>query len=184
MRAVSNSSPLIALEKIHKLELLRDLFSTVTVPPAVALETAPTVKLPSWIEVYPLTSMVDSRTVRSTFGPGESEAISLSLELRPDRVILLRRASQTPCAEFGLERNRHTGTLTQCEAARPNTWTSTADGRAHGHRILYCARAVRSSSGSRWRKILNNKLETQLCGGRYLQKLHHQDLQRIRPMLG
>ncbi len=32
--------------------------------------------------------MVDSRTVRATFGPGESEAISLSLELRPDRVIL------------------------------------------------------------------------------------------------
>lgn len=102
MRAVSNSSPLIALEKIHQMELLRDLFSTVTVPPAVALEIAPTVELPSWIQVYPLRSMVDSRTVRSSFGPGESEAISLSLELRPDRVILDDEPARRLAQKLGL----------------------------------------------------------------------------------
>lgn len=88
MRAVSNSSPLIALQKIRRLEILRDLFSTVIVPRAVALETAPTVKLPSWVEVYSFELTLDSRTVRPSLGSGESEAISLSLELRPDRVIL------------------------------------------------------------------------------------------------
>ena len=102
MQAVSNSSPLIALEKIHKLELLRDLFSTVIVPPAVAIETAPTVELPSWIVVKPLISMIDPRTVRSSFGPGESEAISLSLELQPDRVILDDEPARRLAQELGL----------------------------------------------------------------------------------
>jgi len=102
LRAVSNSSPLIALEKIHKLELLRDLFSTITVPQAVALETAPTVKLPSWIEVYPSPLTVDSRTVQPSFGRGESEAISLSLELHPDRVILDDEPARRLAQKLGL----------------------------------------------------------------------------------
>ena len=54
----------------------------------MASETAPTVKLPPWIKVDRLRWRPDSRTVRPSLGPGESEAISLSLELRPGRVIL------------------------------------------------------------------------------------------------
>jgi len=33
------------------MDLLRELFSAVVVPPAVVRETAPTVKLPGWITV-------------------------------------------------------------------------------------------------------------------------------------
>ena len=88
MLAVSNSSPLIALEKIGRLDLLRELFSLVVVPPAVAIETTPTVKLPTWIHVRQLGLGLNPKTIRPSLGPGESEAISLSLELRPGRLIL------------------------------------------------------------------------------------------------
>jgi hypothetical protein len=64
LRAVSNSSPLIALEKIGKLDLLRELFSAVIIPPAVATEIAPTVTLPSWIKVDRLRWRLDPRTIR------------------------------------------------------------------------------------------------------------------------
>lgn len=44
--AVSNSSPLIALTQIGQLDLLRQLYASVLVPPAVAREVARTVTLP------------------------------------------------------------------------------------------------------------------------------------------
>lgn len=108
MRAVSNSSPLIALEKIGKLDLLQKLFSAVIIPPAVASETAPTVTLPPWIKVDRLRWHPDPRTIRPSLGPGESEAISLSLELRPGRVILDDEPARRLALSLGLQ---VTGTL-------------------------------------------------------------------------
>ena len=108
MRAVSNSNPLIALEKIGKLDLLREIFSAVIIPPAVATETAPTVTLPPWIKVDRLRWRLDPRTIRPSLGPGESEAISLSLELRPGRVILDDEPARRLALSLGLQ---VTGTL-------------------------------------------------------------------------
>jgi len=108
LRAVSNSSPLIALEKIGRLDLLQQLFSAVIIPPAVARETAPTVKLPSWIKVDRLRWRPDPRTIRPSLGPGEIEAISLSLELRPGRVILDDDPARRLASSLGLQ---VTGTL-------------------------------------------------------------------------
>ena len=108
MRAVSNSSPLIALEKIGKLDLLREIFSAVIIPPAVATETAPTVTLPPWIKVDRLRWRLDPRTIRPSLGPGESEAISLSLELRPGRLILDDDPARRLASTLGLQ---VTGTL-------------------------------------------------------------------------
>ena len=45
---VSNSSPIIALDRIGQLELLSGLFAQLTVPPAVVREVAP-IRLPEWV---------------------------------------------------------------------------------------------------------------------------------------
>jgi predicted nucleic acid-binding protein len=50
---VSDASPLIALQQIDQLKLLHGLFGEVVIPPAVALEVAPSV-LPAWIITRPL----------------------------------------------------------------------------------------------------------------------------------
>ena len=56
---VSNSSPIIALDRIGQLELLSELFAQLTVPPAVVREVAP-IRLPEWVVAQPLTQPVGS----------------------------------------------------------------------------------------------------------------------------
>ena len=67
----SDSSPLIALTQIGRLDLLPALFTTVIIPPAVARETARTVTLPARVRVRPLARAIDPRVVRAGLGPGE-----------------------------------------------------------------------------------------------------------------
>ena len=55
MAVVSNSSPLIAFAAIEQLNLLPALFESVFIPPAVALEIAPSIStLPTWLRVQSL----------------------------------------------------------------------------------------------------------------------------------
>lgn len=85
---ISNSSPLIGLERIGHLQLLESLFGTVVVPPAVVREVGATASLPVWIEQRTLTQVVGPRILSTSLGAGESEAISLALELQARLLIL------------------------------------------------------------------------------------------------
>ena len=85
---VSNSSPLIALTQIGRLDLLQSLFGTLWIPPGVALEIAPSVTLPDWMEQRPLTQRVGPLILGASLGLGESEAISLALETNARLLIL------------------------------------------------------------------------------------------------
>ena len=88
MLVISDSSPLIALTQIGRLDLLRRLHSSICVPPAVAREVAPTVaKLPDWIRVQDLAQELQPGTVSASIGPGEREVISLGLELGAELLI-------------------------------------------------------------------------------------------------
>lgn len=89
-----NSSPLIALEHIGHLDLVRLLFGTVCVPPAVARETAPTVAKRSWIIERPLSQPLAPQLLRVSLGPGESEAISLALEIRARWLVIDDRSAR------------------------------------------------------------------------------------------
>jgi predicted nucleic acid-binding protein len=84
---VSDTSPLIALHQIGQLRLLGTIFGTILVPPAVVRE-AVGVERPSWIVERPLTRPLAPAVLRAGLGRGESEAISLALELSADRVLL------------------------------------------------------------------------------------------------
>ena len=85
---VCNSSPLIGLEQIGQLALLGALFESITVPLAVVEETASSVVLPAWIEQRALTQKFGPMVMRASLGAGESEAITLALELEARLVIL------------------------------------------------------------------------------------------------
>ena len=89
MPTVSDASPLIALSAIGRLELLPTLFGAITVPPAVLAEIAPSISdRPDWFVVQPLAHPEPARIKSSGLGRGEREALSLSLELHAERVIL------------------------------------------------------------------------------------------------
>jgi uncharacterized protein len=92
--AVSNSSPLIALEQVGQLDLLEKLFADTIVPPAVVREIAPTVQLPAWMTIQPLGQPIEPQVISASLGAGESEAISLALEIKADLIILDERSAR------------------------------------------------------------------------------------------
>jgi predicted nucleic acid-binding protein len=100
---ISNSSPLIALTQIGRLEILHTLHPHVLVPPTVAREVAPTIpELPGWLLVQPLAHPRQPRTVSGSIGPGEHEVISLGLELGSERLILDEQPARRLATSLGL----------------------------------------------------------------------------------
>ena len=72
---VADTSPLIALLQIGHFSILKSLFIEVQIPPAVALEAAPSLpERPSWLLVRELTEPIGSDILRASLGRGESEA--------------------------------------------------------------------------------------------------------------
>ena len=109
MPTVSDASPLIALGAIGQLELLPALFDAITIPPAVLGEIAPSVSdRPDWFDVRPLAQPEPARIMSSGLGHGEREALSLSLELYAERVVVDDRPARRLAQALGL---RVIGTL-------------------------------------------------------------------------
>jgi predicted nucleic acid-binding protein len=105
---IADSSPLIALERIGRLNVLPALFGTVVVPPAIAGEIAAKALLADWMIVQPLPDPLDVRLAESTLHAGEREAIGLALQMGVDRLILDDEAARRVALGFGLP---VTGTL-------------------------------------------------------------------------
>jgi len=61
---VADASPLIALQQIDQLALLKALFDEVVIPPAVAREVAPRLMLPSWIRERALLQPIERSPAR------------------------------------------------------------------------------------------------------------------------
>lgn len=91
---ISNASPIIALDQIEHLHLLNKLFPQLAIPEAVLEEVSPSVQPPSWIKVLSLAQPVGPRILETSLGRGESETLSLALELGAQRVILDERAAR------------------------------------------------------------------------------------------
>jgi hypothetical protein len=78
---VSDSGPLIALERIQQLQLLPELFTRILIPPAVEKEFATLRKPPDWVLVQPLRRPPRLGRLGLSLGAGEREAIGLSVEI-------------------------------------------------------------------------------------------------------
>jgi predicted nucleic acid-binding protein len=96
---VSNAGPLISLARIERFELLRELFGKLYVPQAVydevavegtgrarANETAKAVG--DWIEIREVKDRAMVQSLLTKLGKGESEAITLALEMKANLVLL------------------------------------------------------------------------------------------------
>lgn len=117
---ISNSGPLIALAGIGRLEILRAVYSSIAVPPAVVREVmeagegrvgASALAEAGWIERAELASEPDA-FLRAELGAGEAEAIALALR-RGTRLVLLdeRRARRVAELAYGLRVRGTVGTL-------------------------------------------------------------------------
>jgi hypothetical protein len=99
---VADASPLIAFAQIGQLPLLQALFTTLLVPPAVAREIAPSVSGQTWIVERHLAHAIPPSVTRASLGAGESEAISLALELDADRLLIDEKAARRLAENLGL----------------------------------------------------------------------------------
>ena len=97
MITVSNSSPIINLARIGKLDLLRQIFGTVTVPDAVWREVvvdgagqagARDVEQASWIRRATVKNRDLVRALQQELDEGESEAIALACETQGSLLLM------------------------------------------------------------------------------------------------
>lgn len=97
LRVVSNSTPLIALSRIRRFHLLRDLFSEISIPSAVYEEVVsagdgraggPEVENAQWILNHQVKNKDLVAFLRISLDAGEAEAIALAKEISADLVLL------------------------------------------------------------------------------------------------
>lgn len=113
---IADASVLIALGWVSQLEILPALFGRVTVPPMVAAEaTRQGNPLPVWVDVRPLAYAIDGRVIAARLDPGESEVLSLGLEMPGALLILDDGAAREMAAQLRL---RMTGTAALLVAAK------------------------------------------------------------------
>ena len=114
---VSDSSPLIHLSQIGRLNLLKDLFHGLLIPPSVYHEVviegrgrpgSEEVREASWIRVVEIRDRPLKRLLQFLLDEGESEVIVLALEVKASLVLLDDREARLQAKRLGL---RVTGTL-------------------------------------------------------------------------
>jgi hypothetical protein len=99
---VADTSPLIGLQRIDRLDLLRDLFGEVLVPPAVMDEFVRRASPPAWLVERQPPVPLDSRASATPLGSGEREAIALALHVGVDWIVLDDEAGRRVAATLGL----------------------------------------------------------------------------------
>jgi len=107
---VSDTSPIRALSHLGRIDLLRDLFGTVLVPPAVdeELRNPPTglalvdVRQMGFISVRAPRDGVRVTELLRTLDPGESEALALALELGISVILIDESAGRAMALRLGL----------------------------------------------------------------------------------
>jgi len=97
MLVISNSSPIIHLTKIGRLELLKNLYGQILVPTKVYSECTDTtsyraethyISSATWISIVQIENLKLFNLLYSEIDAGEAEAIVLSLERSADLVLL------------------------------------------------------------------------------------------------
>lgn len=111
MLVVADSSPLIALCRIGRLELLRELFGRLILPDAVWREVieshpektgAAEIITASWIERRLVSDTPLVSLLQQDLGAGESEAIVLARELKSDVLLIDERRGRAAAKRLGL----------------------------------------------------------------------------------
>ena len=109
--AVSNTSPIRALSHLGLLDLLRDQFGQVLVPPAVQAEllcsrvrvSAIDVSQIAFVQVQAPQNQAQVQQLLQSLDPGESEAIVLALELQATTLLIDESTGRAVASQLGLQ---------------------------------------------------------------------------------
>jgi predicted nucleic acid-binding protein len=98
--AVTNSTCLIGLERIQRLDILPQVFLPIIIPAAVQAEVGITA---SWLTVVVVQNQVVAATLKTQVDDGEAEAIALALESSHVFVILDDLNARRLATQLGLK---------------------------------------------------------------------------------
>ena len=100
VKAVTNSTCLIGLERIERLDILPQVFDTVFAPPAVAKEVRTSL---DWLRVRAVANPSVTIALRTQMDEGEAEAIALALELENVLLILDDKKARRVAQQMGMK---------------------------------------------------------------------------------
>ena len=111
MRAVSNSSPIMNLAAIGRLDLIKLKFGNIVIPDAVWCEVvidgkgkrgAEDVENSDWIKIQSVRDKALVKALEKDLDSGESEAITLAVENNADVLLLDDKSARLIAANLGL----------------------------------------------------------------------------------
>ena len=113
MLVVSDTSPISNLALVDRLSLLKEIYTTVVIPQAVADELEvggkvdariAAVRSYDWIVVRQATDIALIKTLReeNLLDRGEAEAIALALDLKADKLLIDERLGRQEAVRLGL----------------------------------------------------------------------------------
>ncbi len=109
MIVVSDTSPLVNLAAVRRLDLLQQLYGQVIIPQVVYDEIVAGAPQPgssevkfSWIEVRRATLRSLTASLRMELDEGEAEAIALATELNADLLLLDERKGRAVATRMGI----------------------------------------------------------------------------------
>ena len=114
MLIVSNTSPILNLAIIDRLSLIREQFTTITIPNCVLEELRIGENLPGsknildalelkWLQVEEVQDSAILRILKRELDAGEAEAIALALETGAQRVLLDESEARRIAKDLGLK---------------------------------------------------------------------------------
>ncbi len=114
MLVVSNTSPILNLAIIGQLALIREQFGQVQIPLAVLAELKVLEDRPGskeiqaavdtgWIKAQEVSSQLSVQLLQQVLDRGESEAITLAVDLKADRILLDERDGRKIAKSLGLK---------------------------------------------------------------------------------
>ena len=106
MIVVSDTSPILNLSAIGRLDLLRNLYHELVIPPAVAIElqrNGVDHRRQEWLLLRKPTNSELVTQLELRLDLGEAEAIAIALEFGADRVLIDERRARRVASEFNLQ---------------------------------------------------------------------------------
>jgi predicted nucleic acid-binding protein len=127
MPTVSNTSPILNLAIVGHLDLIRNQFGKIIIPPAVLQELKIQEERPgsvmirqavaaNWIQVHEVDNPALVQLLRQTLDAGESEAIALAIETHAEKLLLDERDARKVAKSFGLSVTGVLGILLRAKA--------------------------------------------------------------------
>jgi predicted nucleic acid-binding protein len=121
---VADSSALIALASIRKLDLLPALYGKVAIPDAVYEEVSRGVGRPAaeeiqaaeWVERRTVGNLALVESLRRELGPGESEAIVLAVELSAELLLIDEKRGRAAARRLGIRITGVLGAMVEAKA--------------------------------------------------------------------